>query len=197
MGTTRALAQSPVGWMSDTDWQQIRNVGEAAIISASVDADTLHVREQGGNNRGPMVRQYLGSVGLNEGYAWCAAFVTYHCQRAGIPAVAFARHPAMAKSWLTHAGLTPTSNIKEVSRGDLGGWFNPQTGKGHIFFITDIKKIGPLYYVKTIEGNTSSGALGSQRDGDGVYRRTRLVTKDFRFARLSRIPRDLSAVVKP
>lgn len=50
---------------------------EAAIAFALTQ---IGVHEQGGNNRGPEVDQFLASIGLGPGYAWCAAFV-YYCFR--------------------------------------------------------------------------------------------------------------------
>jgi hypothetical protein len=41
------------------------------------------VHEQGGNNMGPEVNEYLSyGVGLNPGYAWCCAFVAWGIKHA-------------------------------------------------------------------------------------------------------------------
>lgn len=47
---------------------------------------------------------------------------------------------------------------------------NSGKGRGHIGIV--VKTFGP--WVTSIEGNTGPGEAGSQRDGDGMYRRTRL-----------------------
>ena len=44
----------------------------------------LGVRELTGNNDGADVEKYLESVGLGKGYAWCAAFVHWCLEQAGI-----------------------------------------------------------------------------------------------------------------
>ena len=44
------------------------------------------VREIGGSNRGPYVEMYLVSVDLGPGFAWCAAFVSWCYQNAGVKA---------------------------------------------------------------------------------------------------------------
>jgi TP901 family phage tail tape measure protein len=53
--------------------------GSAAIgLEALRQAESaIGVREIGGRNRGPEVRQYLESVGLDQGQQWCASFVSY------------------------------------------------------------------------------------------------------------------------
>jgi hypothetical protein len=44
----------------------------------------LGVREKTGHNDGPRVEQYLRAAGLKKGAPWCAAFVCWVFDRAGI-----------------------------------------------------------------------------------------------------------------
>ncbi len=57
------------------DARDVPTLSEAALAFA---VSQIGVHEQGGNNAGPEVNQYLASVGLDPGYAWCSAFV-YWC----------------------------------------------------------------------------------------------------------------------
>jgi len=60
---------------------------------------------------------------------------------------------------------------KIIPDGSLIIWEKGSTISGHIGFVEKWNKISG----KTIEGNTSSGKVGSQSDGDGVYVRTRYI----------------------
>jgi TP901 family phage tail tape measure protein len=63
---------------------RVRRVREAREGSAAIGLEALRlaesaigVREIGGRNRGPEVKKYLESVGLDQGQQWCASFVSY------------------------------------------------------------------------------------------------------------------------
>lgn len=45
------------------------------LAALAVAQTQIGVHEQGGNNKGPEVDEYLRSVGLEPGNAWCAAFL--------------------------------------------------------------------------------------------------------------------------
>jgi len=45
-------------------------------------AGEVGVREVGGANRGPRVKEYLRSIGLDEGHPWCAAFLFWCWEQA-------------------------------------------------------------------------------------------------------------------
>lgn len=155
-------------------------IAERALLAAAHDADALKVREKG-NNRGAKVEEYLRSVGLGPGFAWCAAFVTHHYLNAGGDKKRLPQRPASVCSWVRTSGFTVTSDAKEVRRADLFAWCS-QNGTGHIGFIVSVIKTPLGTWVKTIEGNTNSEG---SREGDGVYRRTRRWTKQMRGILLS------------
>lgn len=124
-----------------------------------------------GENDGPDVSRYLGSVGLPAGYAWCAAFMAW-CLDAGgntdLPAVRSAR----ARDYITRRSV----EARDVALGRVTptfGWLvifkRGNRGLGHIGLV--IWWSGRCGI--TIEGNTSSGVYGSQADGDGVWIRQR------------------------
>lgn len=142
------------------------SVPERALQWAAYLCDKVKAREVGGNNHGPMVREFLKSVGLGEGYPWCAAFVTYCLRKAGW--LKFPRRPAAVSGWKEWA-TSVKALVARPTRGCLCYRMNSD-GTGHIGFVV---KDMPFGWVASIEGNTSSGNAGSQRDGDGVFRRIR------------------------
>lgn len=124
------------------------------------------VREATGHNDGKDVEKYLKSVQLTKGNAWCAAFVKWTFDQAGI------------KTTIT--GWSPTAHNKknivymdgrmkqEIRRGDVFTiWFPRLKRIGHTGFVQ--KKFG-FNSVMTVEGNTNSAG---SREGDGVYVKTR------------------------
>ena len=56
------------------------SIGERAITIA---VGELGMHEEGGNNRGPRVEDYLRSAGGQPGDAWCAAFLYWVLPRGG------------------------------------------------------------------------------------------------------------------
>ncbi|AWW33235.1 CHAP domain-containing protein [Echinicola strongylocentroti] len=144
--------------------------------------DTLSIRHQvtatfleevgqlevGKNNHGPAIKKYLASVGLGEGYAWCAAFVKWVLSENGLPA---SGANAWSPSWF------PASRVIYQRNSEAKG--NPQSGDVFgIYFSTKkrIAHVGFIHewtekYAVTVEGNTNDAG---SREGDGVYRKKRL-----------------------
>ncbi|GIV50580.1 MAG: hypothetical protein KatS3mg038_1101 [Candidatus Kapaibacterium sp.] len=129
----------------------------------------LHVRETSPNCSRDIER-FLRSVGLPCGYAWCAAFVRY-CLDAG--RAVFPVRSASARAYVTRKSV-PVKHVakgyRTIERGWLAVWTHSQLWTGHVGFV---ERPGTRV-ITTIEGNTSSGD-GVNRDGDGVYRRTRTI----------------------
>jgi peptidoglycan hydrolase-like protein with peptidoglycan-binding domain len=126
------------------------------------------VREVGGKNTGPDVRKYQRATGLGgTGWAWCAAFVTWCYESAGL---------VLRSAW----GFSGVADLESWGR-KTGKWkpripgYVAPTGAIVIFKFshTAIVISGDKSADITVEGNTSSGNRGSQRDGDGVFQRTR------------------------
>ncbi len=153
---------------------------ERALLIFGWLADRAYVRETEGANRGPWMRLFLGECGLGEGYSWCAASLTWACRRAGCwsgnsPAVIdwYRRGKADGRLRAKPARALACYRLDRDEDGNL-------TGHGHIGFCLGygeslfgriVRKI--LNLVKSIEGNTSPAAGGSQSNGDGLYRKTR------------------------
>jgi hypothetical protein len=136
-------------------------------------------------NTGPRVRQYQRATGLKgTGWPWCAAFVTWCYEEAGLLLKnedGFASVAAL-EEWATG------KDGKEVRCGKYRpdwrckvrwrareGTFRAPPGAIVIFDFshTGIVVQGMDGADHTVEGNTAPGDKGSQRDGGGVYLRTR------------------------
>lgn len=137
------------------------------------------VREDAGTpNRGPVVDQYIRSVGLDPAgdYSWCQAFV-YWCFTESARALSvrnpcvrtagvldhWARSPPVARIYASAALVDPAAirpgAIFIIDHG---------SGHGHTGLVTRVAS----GEIDTIEGNTNQ--RGS-REGDGVYRQTRTI----------------------
>lgn len=105
-----------------------------------------------------------------DGHAWCAMLLWWAMRKAGlahlVPKSAYT--PTIA-DWFRKRGQWHTSP-------QVGDWaFFDFAGDGvnrisHVAIVEAVNRDGSVI---TIEGNTSPGVKGSQRDGGGVYRRTR------------------------
>lgn len=123
----------------------------------------IGVRELTGRNDGPDVEKYLRAVGLGKGYAWCAAFVRWCLDEAGVSS--------------TITAWSPTAHNRNAVIYAKGAWKgSPQAGDVFTIYYAKLNRIGHTGFVnavynnrsmlETVEGNTS--AEGS-REGDGVY----------------------------
>lgn len=144
--------------------------GERVLLAMSVLANDLKVREKGGNNKGEWVQAMGGAAGFGTGggFAWCAISIEFCCEVVGVelgPKDPDSGRVAQWRNWASKAGRLSST----PARGRLCLWVNPD-GTGHIGIVAEVKPNGTL---RTYEGNTSSGVSGSQRDGDGLYERTR------------------------
>jgi hypothetical protein len=152
--------------MTDAKWSEIQNAktNEAVLLVFAWLADTVEVREEGGNNRGVWVKRFLGACGLPEGHPWCAAALYWASVQVSAPAP----KPSMAaavsnwRDWAKTTGRHRTSPKR-------GYACYKKKGLSHIGMV--IRSFAGFVY--SIEGNTSPGEEGSQRDGGGLYRRVR------------------------
>jgi len=147
-----------------------RPVGDRVVSEA---LDHVGVTETPpGSNEGEAVERYLASVNLGGGYAWCAAFARYVIDeaQASRPAV----RSAASTDYLTDRSLDATNVLRgteEPDRGSIVTFRRGDTWKGH----TAIARSWGQACGHTVEGNTSPGGAGPQRDGDGVWRRARCI----------------------
>ncbi len=98
---------------------------------------------------------------------WCAIFVSWVLAKSGVPAY---RHASVAMSldWARKNGR----HRSEFRTGFVACRINSgeDWGPGHTGLVEAVHSDGT---VTCIEGNTSPGSAGSQRDGGGVWRRRR------------------------
>lgn len=141
----------------------------------------LGVKEQPpGSNSGPEVSGYLFAVGLNPGYAWCAAFV-YWCFLKAAESLAIENPLCKTAGVLMHWNQAKGRGARLITRAqaltnpaliqpgqvmvmDFGG------GKGHTGIVESVD--AKTLTVTCIEGNTN--AAGS-REGIEVARKTRRI----------------------
>lgn len=141
----------------------------------------LHVREEGGDNRGLWVERFQKAGGGSPGQAWCAYFLLFCSEEAAKltgtpdPMDKFTGHV------MTNAGLAKsrgwTRNKMEAVRGDVF-WMQFGGGKGHTGIV--LSYANGIY--STVEGNTNGAG---SRDGDGVYLKDRKYTE---IAGIYRLP---------
>lgn len=143
-------------------------VDQRACVMEGATAD-VGVREASGRNDGPEVERYLAHVGLGPGYAWCAAFVSYHLDQCGVRNPRSAWSPAFAS--VADQVWTPRKASRSPRPGDVFSiWFANLGRVGHVGFVTGLDG----NYINTVEGNTSGPG---SREGDGVYARRRQLSK--------------------
>lgn len=143
-------------------------------------ADADHkVREEGGNNRGARIQDYLRNTEppINVAAPWCAAAVQYWADVAarhlGVdnPLDAI-RHEALVQSY--HDALAPQGlvNPDMVEPGDLALFRFPNGPDrwNHIGMVVQRPNDSGIFW--SVEGNTGDV---DQRDGDGVYVKPREV----------------------
>lgn len=141
------------------------------------------VVERTGQNDGPEVERYLASVGLGEGYPWCAALPHWSYRRCGRvlePAREFAAaarwHEPRRRVWV-RKGWTPKPGERLSRPGDHVALYYANLGRiGH----TAVVESEDDDYFATVEGNTN--AEGS-REGNGVHRRRRLKRSTYCLSR--------------
>jgi hypothetical protein len=144
---------------------------ERVLLTMSILANDIKVREKTGHNDGADVKEILATVHLPEGYSWCASSLEFACQYAHYKTGPVVYLAAAVHNWVEWA----KQNGKLTSvpgRGKLCYRFDANNVNGHIGICAEVKPNGNI---RDYEGNTSSGISGSQRDGDGLYQRTRVV----------------------
>lgn len=128
-----------------------------------------------GNNRGFWVDRWNKNAGIGVGNPYCATFGKFNLDsaKATTPLI---RSP-LATLWLKNKNVLRSKEVyfgfKDVPVGSCVIWRNGETISGHFGFF--VKWIGKNK-LRTIEANTSSGLKGSQRDGNGVYNRDRVLS---------------------
>lgn len=132
----------------------------------------IGVREATGNNDGEAVGKYLQSTELDEGYAWCAAFVNWAHEANGIEGPPSA---AWSPSWFPDSKTYDPDDRQPEAADVFGIYFKSKGRIAHVGFVDKYK--GKMVY--TVEGNTNEAG---SREGDGVYRKRRLSRQIHKYA---------------
>jgi hypothetical protein len=154
--------------------------GLAALALARKDARTLLVcaaeacvgiREEGGNNRGPLVEMMEDTIHEAHGMPWCMAFVqsmiSYVEERTGVKSllpVSAGCLDVWNKSPALRANADPLP-------GAIVVWRHGDTAQGHTGILRSFPG-KPHETMSLVEGNTEAGVSTSgkvERDGGGVY----------------------------
>ena len=156
---------------------------QIAIIAADDALSNVGTIEEGADNHGDHIAKYLQTVGLDEGYAWCAAFIKFRFIQA-----ATKLKKKMPKSFMDLSGYTPDwanwakkekrwisvqeakENPEILKKGYLALFYSKQKGRiYHIGVVINTIEGGVL----TVEGNTGPETDIVSANGDGVYRKHR------------------------
>lgn len=124
------------------------------------------------NNYGPAIKKFLASVGLPEGYPYCAAFISYCLSVAGAekPTV----RSALASDFIRPNSISAKDVMmrrKKIPSGSIGIYRRGNTKFGHAVFVL-LEWSGSTGI--TIEGNTTTGS-GNEFNGNGVWIRQRTI----------------------
>ena len=128
----------------------------------------IGVREEGGNNRGKRIGEYLAATGLGQGHPWCAAFTKFVYEQNQIPT---SGATAWSPSWFPakRTYWTKGQDPGTIQRADVFGLHYTNLGRiGHVGIIEKVDE-GWIY---SIEGNTGDD---QGRDGDVVRRHRRSI----------------------
>jgi hypothetical protein len=126
------------------------------------------VKEEGGNNRGKRIGEYLASTGLAQGHPWCAAFTKWVYDQNNIPTPGA---NAFSPSWFPNKRTywQQGQETTFIQSADLFGLYYSNLGRiGHVGLIEKLDN----GWLHTIEGNTGSD---QGRDGDVVRRHKRSI----------------------
>ena len=156
----------------------IGTVGASSLLDAAISVAQKEVgvcEVPPGSNRGPRVEEYLKSVGLGPGYAWCAAFVFWCFGEASLslnrvnPLVKTA---GCLQHWRATRGVkvTVADAVKIPSLILPGAIFiiSRGGGLGHTGIVTGIGE----GFIRTVEGNSNASRSA---EGGGVCALTRKI----------------------
>jgi len=137
-----------------------------AAEALKVAKSQIGVHEHGGDNKGVKVGEYLSSVGLPQGYAWCQSFV-YWCFKKASANLSAANPIPKTAGVLKH--WNEVKYGKKVAVPQVGDLFVMDFGKGmgHIGFVSSVDLVKRTF--ETIEGNSNDEG---SREGYEVAHRT-------------------------
>ena len=177
LATVATLANGDAGRVSAPNKSGVAQPGDSARERVVRQASALvGTREEGGNNRGTVIEDIIANAGFPHDSAipYCAAFVRYVFDRAGLAAVGpQGRASAWSPAWVTRPTWTRSNGGDAPQPGDVFGVWFPRLGRvGHVGLVEHWGRD----VVTTIEGNTGPDVAGAiNRDGDGIWRKRRQI----------------------
>lgn len=136
-------------------------------------------------NAGPEINIFLAAVGLGPGYPYCSAFVSYILDTFEIDKPA--KRSALSTAFISDTSYRAAEvllGIVEPQPGDIVTWRKGNGIYGHTGFVIAWNKSSGV----TVEANTSPGPGGSQRDGEGVWIKSRQIVPSNYFRIVSFTP---------
>ncbi len=132
-----------------------------------------------GSNSGPMVNEYLKSVGLNPGYAWCQSLVYWSYNQAALKAGLHnpvVRTAGVMDCWLKTPAASRINAADAIANPQLvlPGYqmiLDYGQGTGHTGLVESLNGVS----LTTIEGNSNTDG---SRDGEMVVRQTKRTLND-------------------
>lgn len=162
------------------------NLPKAAVKNAH---KYLYLRERTNHNDAPEIDRMLAYLGLPKQLSWCAAFTLWNYHEAADelnikqPLPKYGRVAMLWEACKRNPLKYRTFTADEVRFGSVqlqagdipifaNGTIRNRDFNGHTGLVqSQLSNVKML----TIEGNTSSGNGGSQREGNGVFERTRTI----------------------
>lgn len=138
----------------------------------------IGIKEATGNNDGQRVEEFLSVTGLGRGNPWCAAFVAWTFNQAGIETVRSAWSPDWFPSDKTIYTRGKAGN-KTPQQADVFGILFPNLGRiAHVGFIDQWPDNSP--FIITVEGNTNNDG---SREGNQTCKKRRLKKQIYKASR--------------
>lgn len=170
----REIESKMVNWID----KKLSGNGAAQNAIAIDDARSLFIyaieacvgiREEGGNNKGPLVKLLQETIGEAEGEAWCMSFVQT-CLAYVEEKLSMESPVEASEHCLTVWNNTPKSmRVKSIpAPGAIAIWRHGNSTSGHTGVVTEWNKS----WFEAVEGNTEGGTAPTGdviREGGGVY----------------------------
>ena len=140
----------------------------------------LGVRESGGNNKGWKVNQYLESVGLSEGFAWCSAYVHWVLAKCGIPNTVTAWSPtAHNRKNIVYF----KREFKQYPRtGDVFTIYSLRNKRiSHTGFLRE--RVNDRFFLSNEGNSVPDGHSGNPYEGYGVFEKIRSFNNTYSITR--------------
>ena len=165
--SSRVYIPGEIDTLSYGELEVVTEIEEPSLVDTRAEVAAIYksqvgVRERTGNNDGKDVEKYLKSVGLGKGFAWCAAFVHWCLNQAGVKNSINAWAPtAHNKKNIVYFN---NKFKKDPQQADVITLYYSNKGRiGHTGFFDHMQSENMTV---NYEGNTNRG---NSNEGDGVY----------------------------